>query len=255
MEVVFLGTGTSQGIPVIGCSCDVCLSEEAKDNRLRTSVLVKSDGLNILIDVSPDFRRQMLDNNEDKVDVILLTHEHNDHIIGMDDIRPVNFKYEKNIPVYGMGRVLEQVRQKFHYAFSDSGYPGAPRLNCVEIEAGKSFWLNESLEIIPLLVFHAGLPILGFRIHDFVYITDASHLPEETISAVTGVDVLVINALQRTKHFSHFNLEEALEMIRLLHPSRAFLTHMSHQMGKHKTISDDLPGHVEPAFDKMRLKI
>ena len=255
MEVVFLGTGTSHGIPVIGCGCDVCLSDDEKDKRLRTSVLVKTEGINILIDASPDFRRQMLDNNEDNVDVILLTHEHNDHIIGMDDIRPINFKYEKNIPVYGMARVLDQVKQKFHYAFSETSYPGAPKLNCVEIEAGKSFWLHKNVEVIPLLVFHAGLPILGFRIQNFVYITDASHLPEETIEAVAGAGVLILNALQRTKHFSHFNLEEALEMIRLLHPNRALLTHMSHHMGKHHVLLADLPANVEPAFDKMRLKI
>lgn len=256
MEIVFLGTGTSQGIPVIGCDCDVCTSSDPRDKRLRSSILMIVNGCRILIDVSPDFRMQMLNNELQDIDIILLTHEHNDHIIGMDDVRPINFKYNKNIPVYGLSRVLNQVQLRFDYAFNVGSYPGAPKLSCHEITGGTSFAPeNFNFDILPLDVEHGNLNILGFKVSKFAYITDASKLPDVTMEALKNLDVLVINALQRTNHFSHFSLPEALEVVNKLKPKKTFLTHLSHHMGQHQDFILELPENVWPAYDKMRLKI
>src|SRR5690606_13303699 len=198
----------------------------------------------------------MLTNAFSDVDMILLTHEHNDHIIGMDDIRPVNFKFQKNIPVFSLKRVLEQVRQRFHYAFAESAYPGAPRLDCLEIQPGIPINRgNDFPGILPLQVYHADLEILGFRIFDFAYITDASHLPEKTMEALTGLDMLVINALQRKSHFSHFSLKEALAVRDRLKPRQTYLTHLSHHMGKHASLLEELPENVLPAYDNLKVFI
>lgn len=256
VEVVFLGTGTSQGIPVIGCDCRVCVSDDPRDSRYRSSVLIKTNDHHILVDVSPDFRRQMLDAGESRVDTILLTHEHNDHIIGLDDVRPINFKYHKNIPVYGLERVLDQVKTTFYYAFADSRYPGAPRLHCLSVEAGKPFTLPETdIEIFPLLLYHAELEIIGFRIQQFAYITDASLIPPASMDMLKGLDVLVINALQRQKHYSHFTLEEALDVIHVLKPGKAYLTHISHHLGTTGELLQELPADILPAYDNLRIKI
>jgi phosphoribosyl 1,2-cyclic phosphate phosphodiesterase len=256
MEVVFMGTGTSQGIPVIGCNCEVCTSTDSRDKRLRSSVLVVINDFRILIDVSPDFRIQMIENNEQDLDIILLTHEHNDHIIGMDDVRPINFKYGKNIPVYGLPRVLDQVRLRFEYAFSEDSYPGAPKLTCHNLTVRKPFKPEKfNLDILPLDVEHGNLSILGFKILNFAYITDASRLSDSTMEALMNLDVLVINALQKTTHFSHFSLPEALEVIHKLKPKRTYLTHLSHHLGQHQNLMVDLPENVWPAYDKLRIRI
>lgn len=256
MEIIFLGTGTSQGIPVIGCNCSVCTSEDPRDVRFRSSVLIKINNHHILIDVSPDFRKQMLDTGEYRVDTILLTHEHNDHIIGLDDVRPINFKYHKNIPVYGLDRVLAEVKTKFHYAFTDSRYPGAPKLHCLSLEAGKPFIIPDTdIKVYPLQVFHAELEIVGYRIQNFAYITDASMIPPDSMELLGGLDVLVINALQREKHYSHFTLGEAIEIISLLKPGKAYLTHISHHLGKTGDLILELPEGIMPAYDNLRIKI
>ncbi|MFZ1703895.1 MAG: MBL fold metallo-hydrolase [Saprospiraceae bacterium] len=256
MEITFLGTGTSQGVPVIGCDCGTCRSSDSKDNRLRTSLYISIYNHHIIIDVSPDFRQQMLSNRISDLDVILLTHEHNDHIIGMDDVRPINFKHRKVIPIYSLKRVLAAVKKNFYYAFEENIYPGSPKLKCLNINSGVPFFLfEEKIEVIPLMVYHGELEILGFRIQNFAYITDASHLPEETMEQLKDVEVLVINALQKKKHFSHFSVKEALDILNILKPKKAYLTHLSHHIGNHENFITELPPNVLPAYDKLKIKI
>lgn len=256
ISVTFLGTGTSQGIPVIGCECPVCRSGDSRDKRLRSSVFIEAGDTKILIDVSPDFRQQMLVNQLSDVDMILLTHEHNDHIIGIDDIRPVNFKHQKNIPIFALSRVLEQVKQKFHYAFEESAYPGAPRLHCIEVMPGTFISHGHSFpDILPLQVFHADLEILGFKMDRLAYITDASKLPLSTLEAMKDLDILILNALQRQPHFSHFNLKEALTIIEKVKPKKTYLTHMSHHLAKHADLIKELPENVLPAYDNLKVFI
>ena len=254
MKVTFLGTGTSQGVPVIGCDCAICQSDDPRDKRLRCSIVISKNEKNILIDVGPDFRQQMLNNNIGNIHATLITHEHNDHVIGLDDIRPLNFMYRRNMPVYCMENVAEQLKLRFAYVFSANPYPGAPQVE-IKLINGIDEIEVEGIKIRPIKVFHGRMPVLGFRVEDFTYITDAKTFPEEAIKKIEGTKVLVLNALHHNKHHSHLNLEEALDFINLIKPEKAYLTHCSHRMGKHNEVNKLLPSNVALAHDGLILKL
>ncbi|MDH5603467.1 MAG: MBL fold metallo-hydrolase, partial [Cyclobacteriaceae bacterium] len=224
MKVTFLGTGTSQGIPVIACHCDVCRSMDFRDKRLRTSVHLQVDDLSIVIDSGPDFRQQMLREKINTLDAILYTHEHKDHTAGLDDVRGFNFAQQKDMPLYGRKSVIDQLKLEYHYAFSDNKYPGVPRLE-VNLLNGNPFTIGNTA-ISPIEVKHLKLPVYGYRIADFTYITDANAIEQSEIEKIKGTKILVLNALQQKKHVSHFNLEEALDMIHKIGPNKAYLIHL-----------------------------
>jgi phosphoribosyl 1,2-cyclic phosphate phosphodiesterase len=254
MKITFLGTGTSQGIPVIGSTHPVCLSNDPKDKRLRVSVLVQWEGFSCVIDCGPDFRQQMLRENVNKVDAILITHEHSDHTAGIDDIRPFNFMQGK-MPFYALNRVFESLHQRFGYIFQkENKYPGAPNVKEIEIDKNSVFNLG-GIDVISIEAFHDVLPILGFRIGDFTYLTDVKTISDEEAEKVKGSEVLVVNALREEPHYSHFNLEEALEFIQKVKPKRAYLTHISHRMGFHKEVEKKLPNNVHLAYDTLTITI
>ena len=253
LKVTFLGTGTSQGIPVIGSSHPVCMSEDPKDKRLRVSVLVQVGELNIVIDCGPDFRQQMLSNPVKQLDAILFTHEHSDHTLGLDDIRPFFFK-QGDIPIFAHERVMRSLQKRFDYIFSsENKYPGAPSVQ-ENIISNQSFELKE-LKIMPVEVMHNRVQVFGFRIKGFAYITDAKTIEEEEVEKLKGVEVLVINALRKEPHHSHFNLEEALDFINEIKPARAFLTHISHLLGFHEEVQAELPENVFLAYDNLQIEI
>ena len=253
MTVTFLGTGTSQGIPVIGSKHPVCLSTNPKDKRLRVSALIEYDGYNILIDCGPDFRAQMLKNNVTHIDAILYTHEHNDHTAGLDDIRPYFFK-QGDIPIYAHKRVLDSLKKRFDYIFeSENKYPGAPSVVVNEIQ-NASFKFKE-IDIIPINVMHNQVQVFGYRLADFVYLTDVKTIQKEEIKKLEGVKVLVINALRKEKHHSHFNLEDALEFINKVKPERAYIIHISHLMGFHEEVQAQLPENVFLAYDNLKISL
>lgn len=253
MKVTFLGTGTSQGIPIIGSTHPVCLSENPKDKRLRVSVLVEWDSHNILIDCGPDFRAQMLTNKVSHIDAILYTHEHNDHTSGLDDIRPYFFR-QGDIPIYAHKRVLDSLKKRFDYIFeAENKYPGSPGVQVNEIQ--NQPFKFKYFDIIPVNVMHNRLQVFGFRLDDFVYLTDVKTIEKEEIEKLRGVKVLVINALRREPHHSHFNLEEALEFIKEVNPERAYLTHISHQLGFHEEVQAELPENVFLAYDNLKIEL
>lgn len=253
MQLTFLGTGTSQGIPVIGCRCEVCRSNDPRDRRTRSSVLVRSGGTNLLIDAGPDLRQQMLREDVRELAAVLLTHEHMDHIAGMDDLRAFSFAHEPPRPVeiYADARTLAAVRRVYAYAFAASGYPGLPQFNLHAV-AEQPFSAG-GFSVLPFEVMHHNLPVRGFRIGKLAYITDAKTIAQEEKEKLRGLDVLVVNALRRTPHISHFNVEEALELIGELAPGRAFLTHISHYMGLHASV--ELPPHVHLAYDGLKVDL
>ena len=254
MKVTFLGTGTSQGIPIIGSDHPVCLSENPKDKRLRVSVMVQWDDYTYIIDCGPDFRQQMLANDVKKIDGILFTHEHADHIMGLDDIRPFFFR-QGDIPIYGHERVLNSLRIKFDYVFAtENRYPGAPSVKENRIKNNHSIKLG-NLNVIPINVFHDQLQVFGFRFNNFAYLTDVKTVPDEEMSKLKGLDVLVINALRIEPHYSHFNLEEALAFVKIVKPKKAYFTHISHLLGFHDEIEKQLPKNVFLAYDNLPLEL
>lgn len=253
MIVTFLGTGTSQGIPVIACHCDVCQSLDYRDKRLRTSIHIEINGHSFVIDTGPDFRQQMLLGKIDKLDAVLFTHEHKDHTAGMDDIRSFNFKQKKDMPIYARKQVLHQLKQEFAYIFSDNKYPGVPQVELHEI-TNKSFEV-EGVAIEPIDTMHYKLPVFGFRIEDFVYVTDTNYISEPELEKMRNAEVLVLNALHQSPHISHYNLKEALEVIEQVKPKQAYLVHMSHQMGRHSDIEATLPDNVSFAYDGLKVKM
>jgi phosphoribosyl 1,2-cyclic phosphate phosphodiesterase len=251
--ITFLGTGTSQGVPVIACECEVCTSTDKHDKRLRTSILIEAEGKTIVIDSGPDFRYQMLRAKVMHLDAIVFTHEHKDHVAGMDDIRAFNYKQQAPVDVYADTRVQAALRREFPYIFDDKGYPGIPQINLHTIS---NFLFNVgNLHFTPIEVMHYKLPVLGFRIKDFTYITDAKTISETERQKIRGTKVLVVNALQKQKHISHFTLDEAIAFARDINAEKTYFTHISHRLGKHADISKELPAGIELAYDGLALDI
>jgi phosphoribosyl 1,2-cyclic phosphate phosphodiesterase len=240
-------------VPVIGCSCEVCQSIDFRNKRLRTSIHVETKNQSFVIDTGPDFRQQMLREQVKRIDAIIFTHAHRDHTAGLDDVRAYNFIQNMDMPIFGTRPVLDQLRLEYAYAFAEKYYPGIPRLTLNEINEAPFMINNTSIQ--PLPVFHMKLPVLGFRFENFSYITDANRIPEETFLKLRGTDTLVINALQREAHISHFNLHEALEMVKLIKPRKTFITHISHKLGLHAEVSEELPHDVALAYDGLQLQL
>ena len=254
IQVTVLGSGTSQGIPQIACDCEVCLSTDVKDQRLRSSILVSHKGFNYCIDSGPDFRQQMLRNQVKRLDGIIYTHQHKDHTAGLDDGRAFNFKQQADMPLYCSSDVEKALRMEFSYVFSEDKYPGIPKVQVHNLD-GHPFVLPCGLEVTPISLMHHKLPVFGFRFGNFTYITDANYISRVELEKVKGTKILIINALRLSEHISHFNFAEALALIEELAPEKAYLTHISHLFGKHADIASWCPQNVEPCFDGMQFEL
>jgi phosphoribosyl 1,2-cyclic phosphate phosphodiesterase len=253
LKITFLGTGTSQGVPVIGCDCDVCSSLDFRDKRLRSSVHLQVGPTSLVIDTGPDFRQQMLREGIKQLDAVLYTHEHKDHTAGLDDIRPFNFLQNADMPIYGQAPVLNQIRTEFSYIFTAHRYPGIPMVETHIIE-NKPFEV-EGILVHPIRVMHHKLPVFGYRVKDFTYVTDANHIPPQELKKISGTRVLVINALQHSPHISHFTLKQALEMVQVIQPEKAYLTHISHRLGCHREVEAGLPENVFLGYDGLKIDL
>lgn len=251
MKITFLGTGTSQGIPIIACNCKTCQSEDPRDKRLRSSIFIEIANKHILIDCGPDFRLQMIREKIKKLDAIIFTHDHRDHIAGLDDIRAFNYIQQKHMDVYAEKHVNDVIKNIFSYAFAEKKYPGVPDINIHEIS--EQPFNVDGIKIMPIRGFHHKLPVLGFRIKNFTYITDFSKIAEKEKEKIKGTKYLVVNALRREPHISHFTLDEALSLIKEIGPQQAYLTHLSHQMGLSSELEKELPDAVSPAYDGLRI--
>ena len=253
MKVTFLGTGTSQGVPVIACECEVCASTDPRDKRYRNSVLISDGSKNVVIDTGPDFRSQMLANKVMHLNGVIFTHEHKDHIAGLDDVRAFNFKQQEDMNVYATDRVQEALQREYHYIFSAYKYPGIPQVELNDVNddpfevAGMTF--------IPIEVMHYKLPVKAYRVKDFTYITDAKTIAEAEKEKIRGSKIIVVNALRKEEHISHFNLDQALAFIDEMAPEKAYLSHISHLMGKHADVESELPDHVRIAYDGLTIEI
>lgn len=253
LEVIILGSGTSQGVPVVGCTCDVCKSTDFCDKRLRTSILVRNRETTVVIDAGPDFRQQMLRENIKKLDAVVITHNHKDHTGGLDDVRAFNWIQKRPMDIYARVSVLKAIKRDYSYAFDENKYPGVPDINLHEIE-GNPFAIG-TMRLLPIDAMHHQMPVYGFRINDFSYLTDANYIEAPEFNKMKGSKVIIINALRKEKHISHFNLEEAVEIIRELKPEKAYITHISHQMGLNKDVRKELPDNVFLACDGDKITI
>ncbi len=252
MVITILGTGTSQGVPVVGCNCVVCNSPDPFDKRLRTAALIRQGGSAVVIDAGPDFRQQMLRARVNKLDAVLITHNHKDHTGGIDDVRAYNWIQKKAMDIYGNNAVLSAIKNEFPYAFEENKYPGAPDINLHEI-TGEPFTI-ENMQFIPIKAMHHKMPVYGFRTGDFSYLTDANDISQEELNKMKGSRIMVINALRKEKHISHFSLQEALDIIRYIGPERGLITHISHQMGLQSDVRKELPPNVDLAFDGLTIR-
>jgi phosphoribosyl 1,2-cyclic phosphate phosphodiesterase len=253
IKLTFLGTGTSTGVPVIACNCDVCMSLDLKDKRFRTSAMLSLGDSNIVIDCGPDFRIQMLRHKVDNIDAVLFTHAHRDHIAGLDDIRAFNYILNKTIDVYGSAETLSSLREQFPYIFVPGRYFGVPQLTMNTIH-DQPFRIGP-WEFLPIEVMHQDLKVYGYRIHDLTYITDANFISEDQLRKVKGSRVLVLNALRNSRHVSHFSLEEALQIINEIKPEKAYLTHISHFLGRHEIVESKLPPGIHLAYDGLQIEM
>lgn len=254
LTLIFLGTGTSQGVPVIGCNCEVCSSKDIRDKRLRTSCLIVSDqGTQIVIDSGPDFREQMLRHKVGYLDAILITHSHRDHIGGLDDVRSYNYIQNKDMPIYANSYAIKDLKKTYSYAFEDNKYPGLPCFDLIEVDKNKKFQINE-LDIIPIEVLHYKLPILGYRIGNLTYITDGKHIGDNELEEIKDSEILVINALREEEHFSHFTVKEALDIIEKVKPRKAYFIHISHSILHHR-LQEKLPDNVYLAYDNLKISL
>lgn len=253
MKITFLGTGTSQGVPVIGCGCEVCQSEDHRDKRLRVSMLLEMGDKTVVIDSGPDFRYQMLRAKVKDLDAIVYTHEHKDHVAGLDDIRPFNYLLQKNIDIYATERVQEALKREFSYIFAEKVYPGTPKIDIHTI-TNEKFNIGKT-EFIPLDIMHYKLPILGYRVNDFTFITDAKTIPQASVDKIRGTKILVVNALQREEHISHFTLAEAVAFANDIGAEMTYFTHISHNLGKHADVELELPPNIRLAYDGLSLEL
>ena len=251
LKITFLGTGTSSGVPMVACDCKVCVSADAKDKRLRSSILVESSTTSFVVDTTPDFRYQMLREQVKKLDAVLYTHPHKDHIAGLDDVKAFTFLSGNPMEIFANELTQESLKREFNYIFTDKKYPGIPEVNLNTIDL--SPFLIGDIPVIPILVWHLHMPVLGFRFGDFTYITDANRMEEAEKEKIKGSKTLVLNALRHKKHLSHFTLDEATALVQELNVSQAYFTHISHQLGKHQEINKELPTGIELAYDGMQL--
>jgi phosphoribosyl 1,2-cyclic phosphate phosphodiesterase len=253
MKVTLLGTGTSQGVPVIACECEVCLSKNPRDKRLRCSVLIETESTTVIIDAGPDFREQCLRAGVNKLDALVFTHEHRDHVAGLDDVRPFNFKQSKDMPIYCHPRVAEALRIQFPYIFADTQYPGIPKIEIRPIDI-KDFTIGD-LVFKPIQTLHHKLPVLGFRVGDFCYITDTNYISPEEIDKVRGTQILVLDALHHSEHISHYNLAQSITVAQDIDAAQTYFTHVSHHMGLYNEINDQLPQKMALSHDGLFFEI
>jgi phosphoribosyl 1,2-cyclic phosphate phosphodiesterase len=251
--ITILGTGTSTGVPMIACYCEVCSSLNPKDKRLRSSAMIEDNGLRVVIDAGPDFRQQMLRENIDRIDAIVITHAHKDHVAGLDEIRAFNVFQKTPIDVYATAEVQEKIRIEFYYAFGGKQYPGIPQMNLKTIDENP--FSIAHLKLIPIKVMHLNMPVLGFRIGDFSYITDANYIEPAELDKVRGSRILVLDALRKKKHVSHFTLDEAIVIANNIHPEKTYFTHISHQLGLHEEVETSLPKNMHLGYDGLKLTI
>ena len=253
LTITFLGTGTSSGVPMIACDCTVCTSNNSKDKRLRSSIMIQSATTTIVVDTTPDFRYQMLRNKVKKLDAILFTHPHKDHIAGLDDVRAFNYFSKKTMPLYANSLTEDALRREFYYAFSDKKYPGVPELEMNTIDT-TPFFIGD-IPIQPFIVWHLKMPVFAFKFGDFTYITDANKIDEHEKELIKNSKVLVLNALRKEKHLSHFTLDEATHLANELNAKQIYFTHISHQLGLHNTINNQLPTHIQLAYDGLQFQV
>ena len=247
LKITFLGTGTSGGVPMIACSCDVCCSVDSKDKRLRSSILVESDTTTLVVDTTPDFRTQILNAKVKKLDAVIYTHPHKDHVAGLDDVKAFNYFHQQPMRVYANGLTQNALKKEFGYIFEDFKYPGVPDVNLHEIPE-ELFFIGD-IPVLPIKVWHLKMPVLGFRFGDFTYITDANLIEDAELEKIKGSKILVLNALRKEKHLSHFTLDEAVAVSQSLNIPQTYFTHISHQLGFHQNINQELPEHIELAYD------